>query len=225
MKLQLALIRPACWAVFFLVSGTGAFAKAAPQLTFEKAFDTQRQPAATYFEAQYQSGGKTHTLKVWRDRNLRLRRETDGHITTFVVNKADDDWTMTVLDSQKKIETVVDRTNLYRVGNFTSWFGLAHGLNPPVGKYEVRAMTKPPTNKLDKTAPPCNWYSYTRNGNDTQVCWSNKLALPTAILNDKGDVIWKITQVSTKPFDLAKTFRFKDEGYIRNDANADISGD
>lgn len=225
MKLQHALIRPACWAAFFLLSGTGAFAKAPPTLTFEKAFDVKRQPAATYFEAEYQSNGKPHTLKVWRDRNLRLRRETDGHITTFVVNKPDDDWTMTVLDSQKKIETVVDRSNLYRVGNFTTWFGLAHGLNPPLGKYEVQAMAKAPKAKVDKADTPCSWYSYTQNNHSTQVCWSKKLALPAVILNDKGDVVWKITKVSTKPFDLNKTFTFKDEGYIHNNANADISGD
>jgi hypothetical protein len=191
-------------------------------LTFEEVFDTKDEPGTLHYHVIFSAKGSEHQLEVWRDGG-NLKRSTDEAIETYVFRQpGSSEFRMSILDKKKKIHARVSRTNLYRIGNVTDWFDLAHGLKHPVGSYTIaKTMAPDGASKADKS---CQWYDVTQNNHTTHICWNVRDCLPVVIQAESGEVVWKLTSVDTKPIS-AKTFEIHDEGYIRNDANEDIGGD
>lgn len=195
----------------------------AKDLTFEQAFHTKGEPQATHFEASYVAHGATHQVEVWRDGERRIKRRTDDAAETYALRKAGGpDFHLSVLDLKRKIRTDIDRDNLYRIGNFTDWFDLGHGLRHPVGEYRLVASDAPVSS--EKPAEPCKWFSLTQAGRLSHVCWSASSSLPVLIQAEDGHTIWRVTNVDHKPI-AATVFQIQDVGFIRTDANQDIERD
>jgi len=197
----------------------------ANELRFEQAFSEKGESNSLHFTAQFLSRGTSHQLELWRDKGRRLKRTTDDAIEVYAFRKPGDaEYHMSILDLKKKIHTRVDRTNLYRIGNFTDWFDLAHGLKHPAGNYHLTSE-EAPGNAL-KAIASCKWYSLTQDApaNSTHICWSEASRIPLLIQDQNGTVVWKVLAVDQKPVS-AKTFEIHDEGFVRNDANQDIDPD
>jgi hypothetical protein len=195
----------------------------AKDLTFEQAFNTKGEPGATHFEATYVSRDVGHRVEVWRDGERRIRRRTDDAAETYALRKPGaPDFHLSVLDLKKKLRTDIDRDNLYRIGNFTDWFDLGHGLRHPVGEYRLAATDAPAGSETP--AEPCKWYELAQSGRLTHVCWSAKSSLPMLIQAQDGRTIWRVTKVDHKPI-AAAAFQIRDAGFVRTDANQDIERD
>jgi hypothetical protein len=205
------------------VAAASAAPPAEPDLRFEQVFSDRGEPPALHYLARYGAPGAPHRLEVWRDGERRLVRRTDDAIETHVARQpGDPSFQMVVLDQRRKIETRITRDDLYRIGNFTDWFDLAHGLRHPKGSYRLTASQVPA-----QSPPPlgvCRWYTLAQGGQSTRLCWSASAHLPLLMLGDAGQVLWQVTEIDRKPAP-ASVFEVRDFGFVRNDANQDISGD
>lgn len=199
-----------------------AHASPAP-LDFDKTFNASHAPAAAHFRAAYEAGGQTHLLEVWRNRDRQLKRRTDNAIETYVSKPTNDpEWSMAVLDLRRKIRTDIDRTNLYRVGHFADWFGMAHGLSRPIGAYELHRIAA--ASSVHRPIAACDWYQLSNQRKTTNICWSEKMKLPLIIATAGGNDQWWMLEADTHP-SAAEAFQVADEGFARNNANADINND
>ncbi|MEO8523677.1 MAG: hypothetical protein ABI460_03050 [Caldimonas sp.] len=197
--------------------------RAAASLDFDKAFSTKYEPKRGHFVATYVVNGSEHRLEVWRDGEGRLRRRTDDRVETYVSKPAGEvEWKMTVLDLKRRIRTDVDRTNLMRVGHFSDWFGLAHGVARPIGVYAVNPLRQPPPGAAPIAA--CRWYVLSQHERSSKICWSASQALPLLITDGEDRVQWRVTAVDSARH-LHETFDIDDRGFVRNDANEDIKAD
>jgi len=195
----------------------GAAAHAA---TFEQVFSVKGEPAATHFVARYMAAGTEHQLEVWRDAR-HVRRHTDERTDTVAVRQGEG-YRMAVLDLQKKIRTDIDRDNLYRIGNFTDWYDLGHGLRHPKGEYQLTPASAPAGAPAAIAA--CKWVDLQQGGHVTHVCWSGKSKVPLLMVAKDGRVVWRITEIDHRPI-KRDTFAVQDAGFVRNDANKDIEQD
>ena len=176
-----------------------------------------------HYQAVFTSKGAQHQLEVWRDGERRVKRRTDDAVETYAFHKpGDPEFNMSILDMKKRINTRIDRTNLYRIGNFTDWFDLAHGLKHPTGAYRVSRVQAP--DGAPKAIKACQWYDLTQDTRTTHICWSAQSRIPLVIQAQGGEVVWKVTSLDQKHIP-AHTFDIHDEGFIHNDANQDIEND
>jgi hypothetical protein len=190
---------------------------------FDHVFSTRGEPAATHFHATYVAGGLEHRVEVWRDGDRRIRRRTDDKAESFAVRTpGSPDYRLSVLDLGRKIRTDIDRGNLYRIGQFTDWFDLGHGLRHPKGDYRLVPAATPhaPAHAIGA----CEWVALVQGTQTTHVCWSTTAKLPLLIQAADGRVIWRVTSVDHKAI-ADQVFVIHDAGFIRNDANADIERD
>jgi hypothetical protein len=211
-------------AVLFLTLAFPAMGSfAAGGLDFDKTFNDKGEPRTMHYRAIYSLNGTNHQVEVWRDRDQRLKRRTDDTIETFIFKPAmETEWRMVVLDLKRKIRTDIDRTNLYRIGHFTDWFSLSHSLTRPTGQYRLKALDKPMAGETP--VAPCRWYSMTRSGWESKICWSNAMRLPLLVLGPDETVQWRVTEFDSKPIALI-AYQINDHGFVRNDANDDIQAD
>jgi hypothetical protein len=206
-----------------LVAAAAPLVAQASPLTFEQAFDDRGEPKVLHYQAVFVSRGVEHRLEVWRDGDRRLRRRADEAVETYALREPGQaEFRLSVLDLKKRIHTRIDRTNLYRIGSFTDWFDLAHGLKHPKGTYQL-ARAKAPLG-IPRAIEPCEWYDLTQGQHTTQICWSRRSRLPLVIRDPGGAVVWKVASLDRSPLP-ATTFEIHDEGFVRNDANQDIEGD
>ncbi len=186
-------------------------------------FGEAGQPAALHYGASFVSRGAEHRMEVWRDGETRLKRQTDDVLSTFVSrDPGSDEYEMTILDRPRKIVTRINRSNLYRVGNFTDWYDLAHGLKHPLGAYRLALAQAP--DGAPAPAAECAWYDLTQAGHTVHVCWDDHSRLPMLLLAEGGAVLWRVTAWDTQAAPPG-TFEIRDAGYIRNDANDDMDRD
>jgi hypothetical protein len=206
------------------VCAAASQAAAAGPLTFEAAFGAGREPAgALHYQAMFVSKGLEHTLEVWRDGDRRIKRRTDDVLETYAFHEpASPEFRMSVVDLKKRIHTRIDRTNLGRLGNFTDWFELAHALRHPTAEYHL-VRTRPPA-KAPKPVDRCLWYEMTQDQRVTRICWSSKHRIPLLIQEAGGEAVWRVRALDRTPI-AAAAFEVHDEGFVLNDANADIAGD
>lgn len=217
-------------AIAFALVALGCQAHAAatvpakPSLRFDSVFSDKGQPATLHFRAEFQSRGVVHRMDVWRNGERQLKRSTDDTLETYVEREdpGTPEFQMTVLDKSRKIITRIDRSNLYRIGNFTDWYDLAHGLRHPMGKYELVKAKAPAVADIPVSA--CAWYDLAQDQHATHVCWDGKNRIPILMVNEKAETIWRITALDRQAFP-ASTFEIHDEGYIRNDANQEMDRD
>lgn len=207
-------------AVAYSVSAINALAN---ELQFDQAFSSRGEPPALHYQVTTESKGVQHRLEVWRDGDRRLKRRTDDAMEIYVVRKArDGEFQLSALDLKKRIHTRIDRTNLFRIGNFTDWYDLAHGLKHPTGSYQLDRS--PPVEGRPAALERCSWYDLNQQGRITHVCWSETNRIPLLILSGEGTVLWRVTALDRKPVPEA-VFAIQDAGYIQNNANRDIEGD
>ena len=196
-------------------------ARAAPALDFDQVFNDRAEPARLHFQAAYVVNGVKHRLEAWREGGSQLRRRADDAVETFIFRRRGEaDWRMVVLDLARNIRTDLDRTSLARVGHFTDWFGLAHGLARPAGAYTL-VQAAAPALAVSPLAP-CRWYRLTESSRASDVCWSSRLRLPLLIADASG-VQWQVTGADTRVGKDAMVIA--DQGFVKNDAAADIKGD
>jgi hypothetical protein len=196
----------------------------AAELRFEQAFDTGAGgPAALHYQASYNAGGAPHRVEVWRDGERRVRRRTDERVEVHASREAGSaEFEMSILDLERRIHTTVSRSNLYRIGSFTDWFDLAHGLRHPRGAYRLVGIAAP----AGAPAPlqPCSWFELMQDGQASRICWSTLAQVPMLIVSGDGNVAWRIDALDFKPI-APGAFSMRDEGFLRNDANQDIEPD
>ena len=192
----------------------------APQpLAFERVFTDEGEPTYAHFTASYQDARGPHTVEVWRIGHTKLRRRTDGVLDIYAGQTAKQEVHFTVLDHQRSIRTEVSRTNLYRIGRFVDWFGLAHGIGKPMTAYQLATLAKPPTK--DTPSAPCTWYQLTVEQHASAICWSDAYRLPLLITTPEGQVQWRIGAVDTQRI-AWDVFRIDAPGYLFVDANDDL---
>ena len=215
---------PACLYFIYMAMVCAAASRhaQAAELRFEQVFDAGGAASSLHYQASYRVGGGLHRVEGWRDGELRVKRRTDDRIEIHASRSAGSaEFAMSILDLEKRIHTSVSRSNLYRIGSFTDWFDLAHGLRHPKGAYALRSIAAP----AEAPAPvqSCTWFELAQNGQASRICWSAVDQLPMLILSG-GDVVWRITALDRGPI-AADTFAIRDEGYLRNDADRDIEPD
>ena len=215
----------AAGAVLLCAVSASAAAAERPGATFESVFQSGDEPAALFYRAEFTGSDGAHALQVWRDRQVRLRRKTDDALDTYVVRDSADplEYQMTVVDYRKRITTRIDRNNLIRLGHFSDWFDLAHGLRHPIGAYRLAPTSAPagaPT-----PAATCRWYALSQGKSTHRICWSTREHLPMVIWSDAiASAVWRVTQVEHRSMG-DEVFVPHDTGFVRNDANADIERD
>ena len=206
-----------------LIIGLSASVANAAELDFDKTFSTKGEAAQLSYSATYSVQGSEHQVEIWRDRDLRLKRRTDGRLETYIFKPArQDEWRMVVLDLPRKIRTDIDRSNLYRIGHFTDWFSMSHALARPTGSYLLSELKSAPNG--EKPLAECRWYALNRAGSVSHICWSSDLRLPLLITDGGGIVQWRVTAASKQGVP-ASAFKINDAGFVKNDANADIHTD
>lgn len=207
----------------FCVAIAGIAPALATAATFDQVFSESGEPGALHYQAVFRSGGTEHQLEVWRDGARRLKRRTDEAIETYAFRKAGDvEFHLSILDMKKRIHTQIDRTNLYRIGSFTDWFDLAHGLKHPKGDYRIAKAQAP--GGAPRAIKPCDWYDLTQDQATSHICWSAQVRLPLLIQAQNGNVVWRVASLDRKSIP-SRTFDIHDEGFVRNDANKDIDRD
>lgn len=195
----------------------------AKELVFDQVFNDKAEPASLHYQGVYLNQSGEHQLEVWRKGDQQLKRRSDDSIETYVKRSSGEaEYQMWVLDLNKKINTRIDRTNLYRIGSFTDWFDLAHGLRHPKGDYHLVSAAAP--SLAPKAVAPCKWFDLTQQGHTSHICWSDRERLPLQILAQDGRVVWNVNKLDRGPL-AAAIFVIHDEGFIRNDANQDIEPD
>ena len=211
------------WLATLCVAAAAPRSVPAKEVAFEQVFSDRGEPRALHYQATFVSRGAEHRLEVWRDGGRRLRRRTDEAIETYAFREpGDPEFRMSVLDVKRRIHTRIDRTNLYRIGSFTDWFDLAHGLRHPKGEYRVARADAP--EGAPKAVGACRWWDLTQDGQTSHVCWSARDRIPLLIQAGDGKVVWKVAAVDRGPI-APGTFEIHDEGFVRNDANQDIERD
>ena len=205
------------------VTAAGAAPAPAEDLDFDRVFAAGRDDGQAYYAATYRLDGREHRIEVWRDGSQRIRRRTDDAVDTYLVRPVGQvEWTMSVLDRERKIRTDVDRTNLLRIGHFTDWFAQAHSLTRPRGPYRLTRSGAAPAGAA--AIGPCRWYRLEQAGRSSEVCWSTSARVPLVIRSSEGEVVWRVTRLASGPFP-AGVFAIDDRGFVHNDANRDIQAD
>ena len=207
-----------------VAAGAVALLAAAPASPrFEAVFATGGEPRQLHYQVLYRTATGVHRLEVWRDGDLLIKRVTDDGVATLVRHQpGGPDFTMQVADPRRRTSTRIDRTSLYRVGNFTDWFDLGHGLRHPHGPYRLRPRA--PLTPMPRTPVPCRWHDLTAAGSTVSICWDAFDRLPLLIATGPGRPVWRVLAIDHGPI-AAATFRLADRGYIHDDAIRDISGD
>jgi len=214
---------PARAALFALALANAACAIATPAtLEFEKVFSAAKEPATLHYQAVYEDSRGRHELEVWREGQHRLRRRTDHALDVLAVRDADGEMRLTVLDHNRRIRTDISRSSLYRIGQFTDWFGLAHGVRKPAATYVLTRLAH--ASGSEAPAMPCRWYALESGDQKSSICWSNSYGLPIAINDAGGHARWKILAVESGAL-FPSQFQVGDAGYIRVNADEDIQAD
>lgn len=214
-----ALVLAACAA--------GAQAAPAKPLDFDSAFAV-RQATSVHYRASFTGReGREQQLEAWRDGERRVRRVTDGAVETIAVRRPGDaEYSLTVLDRPRKLLTKVGRTSLYRMGNFTDWFDLAHALRHPKG--EARVTPAQPPEGAPRTVAACRWFDLAQGATlpatTTHVCWSAQAQIPLAIVDGSGRTVWRVSQLELRRVPEA-VFRVDEREWVVNDADRDMERD
>lgn len=219
--LKILTMKPTRASLFLLLVFSGsAFAEG---LMFDQVFSDKGEPRSINYQVTYKSASGEHHLEVWREGSTLLKKKTDDTLELYVIkDKNGPEFNLSVLDLKKKIYTQIKRTNLYRIGSFTDWYDLAHGLKHPITKYELNKLTaKPP--QITPIAT-CQWYELAQGKNKTQICWSAEYKLPLVMTSAKGEIFWSVKKLNKNTI-APSVFEVHSDGFIKNDANRDIEPD
>jgi hypothetical protein len=199
-------------------------AAAGPALDFDRVFSARGEPASLHYRARYRASGGVHQVEVWRDGDRRLKRATDGRLTTFASHRTGDaGYRLDVLDQKRHVHTTIHRDNMYRIGSFTDWFDLGHALRHPRATYRLTAGVAPRATASAAPAP-CRWYDLAQVGQTSHICWDGANRLPLLIVDNAGALVWRVTALDRGRI-APVVFAIEDRGYVRTDADRDIAAD
>ena len=167
-----------------------AFAEPAA-LDWEAAFPVEGAAKDVYLDAHFVgSDGTSHRLQLWRHGAQFLRRRTDEALDLYV-HQAEraGDYSYRLIDHYRRVSIDVRRNQLYRIGVFSDWFGLAHVLDRPKTEFVARTVAALPQERqlprLKESQMDCAWRSLQRGNRRSQditrICWSAKWGLPLSI--------------------------------------------
>jgi hypothetical protein len=191
MSPKLPWVQVIAWALVCAL-GEPAFAEPAV-LDWESAFPVESAARDVYVDAHFLgSDGNPHRLQIWRHGSEFLHRRTDEALDLYLSRAGvKGDYTYRLIDHHRRVSMAVTRNQLYRIGVFSDWFGLAHVLDRPKSEFVVRAVTPLPKER----AADCSWRLMVRGGKGaaerSRICWSTQWGLPLAIrtLGPKGEWI------------------------------------
>jgi hypothetical protein len=164
-------------------------------LTWEKAFPLQASARGdVHFLAKYfEPTSGWHDLEVWRHDKRFLHRKTDHALDLYAVARSRGPLTYDyrVLDGKRHVAISVEHGNLYRIGVFLDWFGLAHVLDRPKQSYSL-TRTRP---LADEPQRGCDWVMLERGGGEgvsrSRICWSARWGVPLAIRDQGAQDVWQ----------------------------------
>jgi hypothetical protein len=185
-------------AAALVLSTGGAFARtAAPSasLSWERAFPVERSASAVHLQATFAgSDGRPHSLELWRQGHSFLHRRTDDTLDLYVVETRPREYAYRFVDHRRHVVTGVRRDNLYRIGVFSDWFGLAHVVDRPKAAFAVRDAEDP---RPSAPRRDCVWRELVTGGPDhetvARVCWSSRWAAALSIAQRGADGGWTET--------------------------------
>jgi hypothetical protein len=216
----------------------------AASLTWERAFPVDAEAQQVHFVASFagKDGGR-HTLEVWRRGEAFLRRTTDGQLDMYVVARRgrSGDYDYRLFDHRRHVVTDVERANLYRIGVFSDWFGLAHVVEHPKVAFDL-TPADPPGRGRGVSAPrlDCLWRELRlgpRSGQSqsgaepsrARICWSARLGAPMVIAEPTGKDEWnerfvieRVEPASATAGRGPETVPATPAGWSRIDANREI---
>jgi len=206
----------------FAAAPSGAAAGGAKSLDFDAVFSANGEPAFLHYGVMFVSKGAVHRMEMWRDHDRLLKRATDAAITTFALHKSGDPaYAMIVLDRTRRISTKISRESLYRIGSFTDWYDLTHGLRHPKIAYTLQPGTAPAA--MPRVPAPCAWYDLTQASHVTHICWDATARIPALIVVGRH-LVWRVVSLDRKPI-APSVFVVNDKGYVHDDADHDIERD
>jgi hypothetical protein len=180
---SLAVAAGAC--LLGLASGGVAKDRAAatPALTWERAFPVARAAPDVHLDATFSGAdGKQHRLELWRHGKSYLHRKTDETLDLYVVATRDREYAYRFFDHKRHVVTGVRRDNLYRIGVFSDWFGLAHVVDRPKTAFELRSTAEP---HPEAPRRDCAWRELVTGAGESRtvarVCWSARWGTALAI--------------------------------------------
>jgi hypothetical protein len=165
-------------------------------LSWERAFPVERAAPDVHLEATFHgSDGKPHRLELWRHGRTFLHRKTDDQLDLYVVARSGNDYAYRFFDHRRHVVTGVRRDNLYRLGVFSDWFGLAHVVDRPKAAFELRAVAEP---HPETPRRDCAWRELVTGKDDAtrtvaRICWSSRWATALAIEQRGSDGSWAET--------------------------------
>jgi hypothetical protein len=208
-------------------------------LDWEAAFPVESAARDVYVEAHYLgSDGVAHRLQLWRHGTEFLHRRTDEALDLYLSQAGSrGDYAYRLIDHRRRLSMDVKRNQLYRIGVFSDWFGLAHVLDRPKSEYVVRAVS-PLSEEVSKdrrsarqARMDCSWRLLVSGGKESpqrsRICWSAQWGVPLAIRTrgSKGEwierfVVDQAHGITTSATDAALP-PFP-EGYAHFDAGKEI---
>jgi hypothetical protein len=152
-------------------------------LTWDEAFPIASAANEVRIDAHFQgSDGMSHRLRLWRHGTSFLHRQTDEALDLYVRRAsatANDAYRL--IDHRRHITMDVRRDQLYRIGVFSDWFGLAYGIDRPKTPFTVRALSV----SARERRQDCTWRLLVRSAkgstDESRVCWSPAWGIPLAI--------------------------------------------
>jgi hypothetical protein len=199
-------------------------------LSWDEAFPVASAAKDVHVDAHFQgSDGLTHRLQLWRSGTSFLHRRTDETLDLYVgrVGTATD-YAYRLIDHQRRIAMDVRRTQLYRIGVFSDWFGLAHVVDRPKTQFTVRALSVSP----QENRPDCTWRLLVRGAkgkgfeptDESRICWSPVWGVPLAIRakNSKGVWIEQLAVDHVEASSVSATLPSAPEGYAIFNAGNEI---
>jgi len=201
----------------------------ASTLTWDEAFPVARAAGDVHVDAHFQgSDGLPHRLQVWRHGTAFLHRRTDETLDLYV-HRSDTgaDYAYRLLDHRRHIVMDVRRNQLYRIGVFSDWFGLAHLIDRPKTAFSVRALSVPPHERR----PDCIWRLLVRGTktapDESHVCWSSTWGIPLALRTKDAKGEWidllRVDRIEAiPPSTESTTMPASPDGYATFDASNEI---
>ncbi|WP_374690327.1 hypothetical protein [Accumulibacter sp.] len=187
-------------------------------LRWEEAFRTSSAPENVYFEARYQEDGLFHRIKVWRQGEAQVRRETDGRMDLYAYRQPDGETQYRILDLSQRRSISITRENLHRIGIFRDWWSLGRVLAKPWGEFAIFAQEK---SRVVAKGGSCLWYELYPLG--TRICWSEAWGLPLLIRDAGASDAISFEIISVRRFSpKAEPLRLPDKDFVSIDANVDI---
>jgi hypothetical protein len=163
-----------------------------PALTWERAFPVERAAADVHLDATFRGAdGKDHHLELWRHGHAFVHRKTDDALDLYVVATRGDEYAYRFFDHRRHVVTAVRRGNLYRIGVFSDWFGLAHVVDRPKTAFEIHAAADP---RPSAPRADCVWRELVTGEASARsvarVCWSTRWATALAIAERDRSGAW-----------------------------------